>query len=140
KRRGQTLRDILISRPARAPSPVILRRLRTDHDSKPLLPSSGIRLPTGWLLSRQEKHRNRRATAGALSRDMLGLPQTGAGLRSSSRAALRVHSSLGFSDLPALSDAARPVSHVRRGGGGGSLERRETSVDQSLHVVAGPLG
>ena len=45
-----------------------------DHDFKPLLPSSGIRLRTCPLLCRQEKRRNRRATARALGSDLLGLP------------------------------------------------------------------
>src|SRR5437773_1436400 len=68
----------------------------TDHHSKRLSSPSGIRLPTRSLRPRQEKHRSRRATTGGLGGGLLGVPSAGTGLRSSSRALLRVHSAVGF--------------------------------------------
>src|SRR5207253_4890119 len=72
----------------------------TDHHSKPLSSPSGIRLPTRSLRPRQEKHRSGRATAGGLGGGLLGVPPAGSGLRSSSRALLRVHSAVGLSGVP----------------------------------------
>ena len=56
---------------------------------------------------RQENHRSGRPAAGGLGGGLLGVPPAGAGLRSSSRAALRVHPSLGLSGFPAVPHAAR---------------------------------
>src|SRR5260370_30420386 len=62
------------------------------------------------------------------------------GDRDPARAVLRVHSSLGFSGFFAVPHAARRVPYLWRGGRGGSLERWETSVNQSTHVLPGVLG
>src|SRR5882724_8642504 len=82
----------------------------TDHHSKPLSSPSGIRLPTRSLRPRQEKHRSGRATAGGLGGGLLGVPPASSGLRSSSRALLRVHSVVGLSGFPAVPHAARRLN------------------------------
>src|SRR5690349_11515835 len=51
----------------------------------------------------------------------------GAGLRSSSRAGLRVYSSLGLSGFSAVPHAACGVPELWRGGRGSALERWEAS-------------
>src|SRR5713226_8519735 len=112
----------------------------TAHHSKPLSSPSGIRLPTRSLRPRPEKHRSRRATAGGLGGGLLGVPSAGTGLRSSSRALLRVHSAVGLSGFSAVPHAARRLPELWSGGRGGSLGRWEAPVDQSLHAVSGPLG
>src|ERR1039458_2815417 len=71
-----------------------------DHDSNPLPSPSRVRLPARPLRSRQEKHRSGRPTAGGLGGSLLGVPPAGTGLRSSSPAALRAHSSVGLSGFP----------------------------------------
>src|SRR5262249_40082334 len=81
-----------------------------------------------------------RTTARRLGGSLLGLPQAGAGLRSSARAVLRVHSSVGVSGFFAVPHAARRVPYLWRGGRGGCLERWKTSVHQSTHVLPGGLG
>src|SRR6266480_1550480 len=95
----------------------------TDHHSKPLSSPSGIRLSTRSLRPRQEKHRSRRATTGGLGGGLLGVPSAGTGLRSSSRALLRVHSAVGLSGFPAVPHAARRLPELWRGGRGDSLGR-----------------
>src|ERR1022692_1193233 len=113
----------------------------TDHDSKPLPPPSGIRLLSRPLRLRQEKRRSERPAAGRIGGGLLGVPQAGAGLRSSSRTALRIHPRLGVFGLFPVQHAARPVPPLWRGGSGrGSLERWQAPVDQGLHAVPGPLG
>ena len=76
--------------------------------------------------------------AGGLCSGLLGVPPAGSGLRSSSRAVLRVHSSVGLSGFPAIR-LRRVAAGVWRSGRGGSLGRWEASVDQSLYAVW-PLG
>src|SRR5271167_2290818 len=112
----------------------------TDHDSKPLPSPSRIRLPARPLRSRQAKHRSGRPAAGGFGGDLFGVPPAGTGLRSSSPAALRVHSSLGLSGFPAVPHATRRVPQLWRAGRGGSLVRWEAPVDPSLYAISGPLG
>jgi hypothetical protein len=100
----------------------------TDHNSKPLPSPSEIRLRTRPLWPRQEKHRSGRPAAGGLGGGLLGVPPAGIGLRSSSRALLRVHSAVGLSGFPALPHATRGLPELWRGGRGGSLEPWESSV------------
>jgi len=95
----------------------------TDHHSKPLPSPSGIRLPTRPLRPQPEKHRSGRATARGREGGLLGVPPAGSGLRSSSRALLRVHSAVGLSGFPAVPHAARRLPELWRGGRGGSLGR-----------------
>src|SRR5664280_229325 len=112
----------------------------TDHDFK-LLPSpSRIRLPARPLRPRQEQHRSGRPTARGLGGGLLGVPPAGTGVRSSSRTALRVYSSVGLSGFPAVPHATRRLPELWCGGRGSSLERWQAPVDQSLYAVAGPLG
>src|SRR6266404_5320463 len=101
----------------------------TDHHSKPLSSPSGIRLPTRPLRPRAEKHRSGGATAGGLGGGLLGVPSAGTGLRSSSRALLRVHSSVGLSGFPAVPHAARRLPELWGSGRGGSLGRWGAPVD-----------
>jgi len=72
----------------------------TDHDSKSLPSSSWVRLPACPLRSRPAKHRSRRPAAGGLVSRLFGVSPAGTGLRSSSPAALRVHSAVGLSGFP----------------------------------------
>src|SRR6266516_968630 len=83
---------------------------------------------------------SRRATTGGLGGGLLGVPSAGTGLRSSSRALLRVHSAVGLSGFPAVPHAARRLPELWCGGRGGSLGRWEAPVDQCLHAVSGSLG
>src|SRR5258708_29916788 len=68
------------------------------------------------------------------------MPQAGAGLRSPSRAALRVYTSLGNLGLLLVSDAARRLPLLRRDRRRGLMGRWQASIDQSLYAVSGPLG
>src|SRR5216684_4644806 len=111
-----------------------------DHDFKPLPSPSGIRLPTRPLRRRQEKHRSGRPTAGGLGGSVLGVSAAGTRLRSSSRAVLRVHSSVGLSGFPDVPHATRRLPELWRGGRGGSLGRWQAPVGPSLYAVSGPLG
>src|SRR5208283_3049334 len=81
----------------------------TAHDSKSLPSPSRVRLPARPLRSRQAKHRSGRPATGGIGGSLFGVPPAGTGLRSSSPAALRVHSSVGLSGVPAVPHAARRV-------------------------------
>src|ERR1035437_5094535 len=84
----------------------------TDHDFK-LLPSpSRIRLPARPLPPRQEQHRSGRPTARGLGGGLLGVPPAGTGVRSSSRTALRVYSSVGLSGFLAVPHATRRLPEL----------------------------
>ena len=93
------------------------------NDSKPLLSPAGIHLPTRALRSRQEKHRSGRPAAGGLGGCLFGLPPPGTRLRSSPRAVLRVHSTVGLSGFPAVPHAPRRLPELWRGSRAGSLGR-----------------
>src|SRR6516164_4941699 len=112
----------------------------TDHDSKSLPSSSRVRLPARPLRSRPAKHRSRRPAAGGLVSRLFGVSPAGTGLRSSSPAAIRVHSAVGLSGFPPVPHAARRVPELWRGRRGGSLVRWQAPVDPSLYAVSGPLG
>src|ERR1022692_4450015 len=51
----------------------------TDHDSKPLPPPSGIRLPSYPLRPRPEKRRSARAAAGRIGGGLLRVPRPAPG-------------------------------------------------------------
>src|SRR5260370_34432847 len=99
-----------------------------------------MRLRIGRVRIRTEKHRSGGGSAGGLGGGLLGVPSAGTGLRSSSRALLRVHSAVGLSGFPAVPHAARRLPELWSGGRGGSLGRWEAPVEQSLHAVSGSLG
>src|SRR5258708_39827010 len=110
------------------------------HDSKPLPPPPGICLPARSLRPRQEDHRSGRTAAARYGGGLFRMSQAGAGLRSPSRAALRVYSSLGHFGFLLVPHAARQLPRLRRSGRRGLVGRWQASVDQSLYVVSGPLG
>src|SRR5713226_143719 len=87
-----------------------------------------------------EEHRGAGATEERLRSDLLWLPATQSGLRSSGRAAIRVHSSVGLPGLLSVPHAAGELSALWGSGGRSPLGQREASTDQDVHAVSGALG
>src|SRR5712692_4586488 len=77
-----------------------------------------------------EEHRGAGATEERLRSDLLWLPATQSGLRSSGRAAIRVHSSVGLPGLLSVPHAAGELSALWGSGGRSPLGQREASTDQ----------
>src|SRR5262249_28430260 len=88
-----------------------------------------------------EEHRDLCATAPGFGDHLLALSSAGAGLRSTRRAALRVHPVVGIFRLPPLHYAARPLPTLPGGPRRrSSLERWQTHSHQSLSALPSPLG
>src|ERR1700680_23358 len=92
------------------------------------------------MVGGQEEHRGACATEEGLRSDLLWLPATQSELRSSGRAAVRVHSSVGVSGVLPLSHAAGELPAVWGPCGRSPLGQREASTDQGVHAVSGALG
>src|SRR6266851_8408233 len=112
----------------------------TDDDSKPVLSRSRICLRRGTLHDGQAADRGARAAQGRFRSDLLGVPAAPAGVRSSGRTAVRVHSRVGFSGLFSVSHAARELPALRRGGRGRPVGEREASIDEGVYAVSRALG
>src|SRR5689334_17408147 len=108
---------------------------------KPLPSPPGIRLQTGPVQPRQEEYRGLSSSAQRLQRNLFTVPPARPRIRPTRRTTLRVHSFLGLSGLSAVCHAARRLPPLPSGcSRRGSVERRQTQLDQSVYVVPGPLG
>src|SRR5450631_377376 len=68
----------------------------THHDSKPMSPFSGIRLPAGPLQFRSQEYGDRCSSAQAFGGSLLALPSARPRIRSTAGAPFRIYSFLVF--------------------------------------------
>src|ERR1700674_150048 len=87
-----------------------------------------------------QEHRGAGAAQERLRSGLLRLPATPSGLRSSGRAAVRVHSSLGLPGLLSVPHAAGELPALWGPGGRSPLGQREASTNQCLYAVSRALG
>src|ERR1041385_2219444 len=116
-------------------------RHATHHDFKPLPPFPGVCLSSSPVQPGPPEHRDLRTSAPGCDGDLFALSSTGARLRSTPRAPLRIHSLLGISGLSALLHAARRLPPLRRRPlRRSSRGRRQTHAHQGLYALPSPLG
>ena len=87
-----------------------------------------------------DDHRSPHRSPGQRPADLLGLPSSGAGVRPTGAAAVRVRALVGHSGLLCVRDAAGGLCCLRGDGGRSSLGRRQLHPHQKLSLVSGRLG